>query len=201
MYLPHIKKQFDEISIIDTYEEMKFYFLRGFLLFVMADEQSISGGLCLIENDTFIFRRLGVLDGDKKHLKKSAQSAIYYFILRHATEEGFKKVDLMKSRSLLMDGVYRTKREWGAAVYPDGESKKWVYFFNVSRSPQVIKFFEDNPVIIHTKEGLRGLVGKADCLEGSMLSSDTIKDLLHRYHCPGLNGLTVMTPTGELNIP
>jgi len=196
MYLPHIMRQFGNISDIDSYKEMKCYFLSGFLLFVMDGEQPIAGGLCLIDNDILVFRRLGVLDGNRDHLHKGAQSAIYYFIIRYAKEEGFKKVDLMKSRPFLDDGVYRHKREWGASVYPDDESETWVYFFNLGQPEKISYFYQNNPVIIYTDKGLRGLLADPNEI-GSHPGS--LNDV-YSYSCKGLRGFNVITLQGEISL-
>ena len=76
------------------------------------EDQPISAGLCSQEKKTIIFYRVGVIDQDYR--KKGAQSAVYYFLVRYAKDQNFDKIDLTLSRFLLRDGVYLSKREWGA---------------------------------------------------------------------------------------
>jgi hypothetical protein len=197
MYLPHIKRQFGVTADIDSYEDMISKFKKGFLLLVTYGNEKVGGCLCVVEQNKLYFRRQAVLDGDYHLIKSGVQLAMYYYVLKIAKERDFKVVDYMHSRPFLNDGVYRTKRSWGATVYPDDESKTWVYFFNSSRSPQVSKFFEMNPVIYHAKDGLRGLIGEANGME-SCVSTSTDKNLLHQYHSPGISGLTFITAKGEL---
>lgn len=194
MYIPHLKKQFGGLAYVDSYDEMKDYLLKGFLLLVQEDGCDVTGALCLIENNTLIIRRAGVLDGDERYIKSGAQHALYYFNMLYAKQQGIEKVDTMTSLSFLADGVYRTKREWGAAVYPDDESKSWVFFFIFQHSEKIVSFFENLPVIIHTPAGLAGLSG----WKGAPALPAVDKMALNKkYRAPGLEELILLTHDPE----
>jgi len=126
MYLPVIEKQHKTTPVIVSYPELKDIFLNGFLLLVMGEGKAIAGGLCFRKGSALIFEKIGVLDAGETYLKKGAQPAVYYFVIRHAKDIGLQKVDLTTSRSFLNDGVYRHKRERGAAVYPNDKSSGWM---------------------------------------------------------------------------
>lgn len=194
MFLPLIQKKHGDIASIESYEKMKPFFLRGFLLLVLSGEQAIAGALCLVKDNMLIFRRSGVLNGDDAYIKNGAQHALYLFNIMHAKELGLKLVDTMKSTFVMNDGVYRTKREWGAAVYPDDESECWIYFFIPRYTNKIAAFFEANPVIIHTKDGLNGLVGVSD-VSGQI--GENNKELYKKYFAPGLKNLFVLSPDSE----
>ena len=197
MYLPLIKKQHGNLAYIDSFEEMEKYFLKGFLLIVMKDEQPVSGGLFFMEDDIVIFRRIGVIDGDYNLIGKGAQSAVYHFIIYFAKKNGLKEVDLMKSRPFYNDGVFRTKREWGASVRLDDESETWVYYFMPKYSKIVIKFFENNPTIVHTENGLDIIIG----FEGEInITTESKKELTNRYCVPGLDGLQLIMSDSKKTI-
>ena len=146
-----------------------------------------------MDDEMLVFRRIGVLYGDKTYIKRGAQSAIYYFIIRFAKENNFKKVDFMRSRSFLEDGVYRTKMEWGAAVHQDDESDSWVYFFP-KHSAKVVDFFKHNPLIIFTSNGLCGLLGWDSTME---FSSDNKEEMIKRYYAPGIDRMMLLTTDME----
>jgi hypothetical protein len=194
MHLPHISNQFEELAQIDSYEDMKKFFLKGFLLLVMADGQKIAGALCLIENDKLLFRRSGVLDGNEEYRKKNAQFALYYFNIRYAWEQGIKQVDAMMSDSLINNGVYRTKREWGATVFPDDEAESTVFYFTPNNSPEIAAVFEQNPAIIQGDDGLYVLAGWPGEFDQTMLDK---KELSNKYYSPGLKGMILLAPNGE----
>jgi hypothetical protein len=113
MYAPHIRKRFQELACGDSYDAMKTMFLRGFLLFIEEGCMDVAGVLCEIQNYTLFSRRTGVLHGNEDYIRKGASSAEYYFTLKLALENGLSKVDLLRSRPFLNDGVYSTKRKWG----------------------------------------------------------------------------------------
>lgn len=195
MHVPHIRKQFGDRAEIDSYDDMKKFFLKGFLLLVTRDNEEVAGALCLVENGAIAFRRTGVLDGDESNVKTGAQMALYYFQLVYANENGIHAVDTMKSRPFLNDGVYRHKRDWGATVSPDNESETWVYFFNKGPDEKIARFFENNPTIVHSDKGLKGLVGISD---GAEAPTAWVRDLTHRYHSSGINEFIVLTPNGVI---
>ncbi|MBI5307185.1 MAG: hypothetical protein HZB37_02305 [Planctomycetes bacterium] len=194
MFLPLIKNKYGDISDVESYEEMKSFFSKGFLLLVFSGSQPVSGALCVVKGNALIFRRSGVLNGDTEYINIGAQHALYLFNIYHAKKLGLQSVDTMKSTSVMNDGVYRTKREWGAAVYPDDESKSWIYFFIPRYSEKIIEFFDRNPLIVHTKDGLCGLVGLKD---NNMYVKENEKELYKRYYSPGLRNLLVLTPNSE----
>ncbi len=194
MHVPHIQKRFGNLSELEPYDEMKDSFLKGLLLLTEEGDKTVAGGLCVIQDDTLLCRRTGVLNGDKEYLKRGASSARYYFALKYALAHGISKVDLMRSRPFLNDGVYKMKREWGAAVYPDDESGLWVFFFIPQYSQKVANFFEINPLIIHRGNRMYGLVGWSD--EAPPSKKDE-KHLSDKYYSPGLNGLILIQPHSE----
>lgn len=197
MFLPLMQNKHGENATIESYEEMMQHFQQGFLLLVLNGDQAVAGALCLVKDNALVFRRSGVLHGDEAYMKMGAQHALYLFNMIHAKELGLAFVDTMKSTSVMNDGVYRTKREWGAAVYPDDESESWVYSFIPRYTEKIAAFFESNPMIVHTAEGLCGLVG----VNGPIAEQE--KDLQKKYYAPGLKGLLVLTPDSEkvLKVP
>ncbi len=198
MFVPHIKKRFGELSAIDSYGEMKEFFLKGRLLFVTKGSEAVAGALSLVEDGTLVFRRTGVLDGDETHIEGGGQQALYYFQLKYANEHNLRAVDTMMSAPFLNDGVYINKREWGATVMPDTKSQTWVYFFHAAPSEKTARFFENNPTIVHSDKGLKGIIGVSNDMETSI---SAISDLARRYQARGLEGFTIVTRTGVLSAP
>lgn len=197
MHVPHLLKQFGNLSDIDSYDDMKEFFLKGFLLLVTRGGKEVAGALCRIEDSTLIFRRTGVLDGDKAHVKTGTQRAIYFFQLMYANEQNLRAVDTMMSLPFLNDGVYMNKREWGATVLSDDKSRNWVYFFNTGPAKKIALFFEENPAIIYSDEGLKGVIGIP---EGTDTLAASVNNLTHRYCAKGIHGFTILTPEGEISV-
>jgi hypothetical protein len=193
MYLPTAQKQFGDLAIIEPYEELKSLFLndRGILLFVTENGSPVAGSLRFFQDKTLVGYRLGVLHGDHDYVKRGAQSAINYFGIRLALTSSCDLVDMLGSRPFLEDGVYRHKREWGATVSHYDALKTWVFFFILDRGDKTARLFEMNPLIIHTKKGLMGLLGMVDAAE---LSPEQKKELVKKHYAPGLRGLMLMSP-------
>jgi hypothetical protein len=191
MYLPLAKKRFGPLSQIESYEDMKKMFLEGHLLQVIQDGKVIAGSLNIVRDEVLIGYRLGVLDGREDLIRIGAQSAIYYFTFRYSQDCRIKKIDLSESRPFFKDGVYSHKREWGASIYPCDQSRTWLYFFYPRYCEKTISFFRNNPLIIHTKAGLMGLVGLDAGVE---FSDETKNDLVKRFYAPGLQGLNLLVP-------
>ncbi len=193
MYLPTAQKQFDDLAIIEPYEELKSTFLegRGVLLFVMENGSPVAGSLLFFQDKTLVSYRIGVLHGDRDYIKRRAQSATDYFDILFALEHSCDLYDMLGSRPFLEDGVYRHKREWGSMVSHYDSLKTWVYFFILDRGDKTAHLFEKNPLIIHTKKGLMGLLGMVDAAE---LSVEKKKELIKKHYAPGLRGLVLMSP-------
>jgi len=191
MFLPLIEVQYAGQADIDLFEEMYEYFVKGFLLFVESGGDATAGALCVAENDTLIFRRSGVLDGREDLRKQGMQSALYYFIIRYALEHGIKRVDTMKSRPLLNDGVFVTKRRWGAGVLKDVEADTEVYYFIPQYSSKIAAFFAQNPMIVNKNGGLSALVGLGASQEPS---GQLMRELTRSYYSSGLDKLLLLKP-------
>jgi hypothetical protein len=197
MHVPHTKTRYGEIADIDSYDEMKKYFLKGKLLFVVRNDVAVAGSLILIEDETLFYRRAGVLDGDESHIKDDAQFALYYFMISYAKENNLKAVDLMWSVSFLNDGVFGHKRRWGATVYPLNNIDSWIHYYNVKPSAKMAKFFEINPLIYYGKKGLEALVGMTGDPE---ISTDAINKYIRKYKNDGIHRYTVITPQDTIKL-
>lgn len=192
MFLPLIRNRHGDSASLDGYEEMKHYFLRGFLLLVLLDGQAVSGGLCHAHGDTLIFRRIGVLDGSDEYLKLGAQSAVYSSVISFAKDNGFKRVDFMQSRPFLNDGVYYHKVEWGAGVHLEDGDDSCVLFLIPTLSAKIVRFFESNPMIVANGGEVSGLVGWT---KNEFPSAREIEQILARYRAPGLDSLLLLSGT------
>lgn len=198
MFLPHVKRRYGDLAIVDSFKDMQCFFQQGMLLFVTKNGLDVAGALSLIqENKLLVFRRTGVLDGDETHVEAGAQTALYYFQLRYANEHGLRGVDTMMSAPFLNDGVFRHKKEWGAQVFPSNDYQTWAYFFHGNSAYKLAKFYENNPLTIQTKTGMKGLVGIPQGIE---ITDQLIQDIKRRYGCRGLNGFLLQTTSGIQSI-
>lgn len=160
MYAPLIRRRYGARAELDPYDQAKAWFDSGFVIFVTKDDVPVAGALCELQGKTLLFRRSGVLDGDESQVKAGVQTALYYFQLRFAIESGLEAVDTLKTSPFLNDGVFRHKSDWGATTLRDDESTRRVFYCLSGSSECQAAFFEINPVVIETDEGLAALVGR-----------------------------------------
>lgn len=197
MFLPLLTKRYGDLAEIETLEEMREFFQKGFLLFVTKDGQDLAGNLCLVEDNVLMLRRAGVLDGDESYVEAGAQTALYYFGLKYANEQGLHAADAMMSASFLNDGVYVTKKEWGAVVSPSDDFNTWVYLFNLGSADKLAQFYDQNPFIAQTDSGLKGLLGAPT---DASSTPEALEPLLRQYRSEGVASFIVHTPAGIIEV-
>jgi hypothetical protein len=112
-------------------------------------------------------------------------------MLKYALENGLSKVDLLRSRPFLNDGVYTTKRKWGAMVCPNQESDAWAFFFIPRCTEKIISFFEANPMISCKDDKMYGVIGWGNAEPPSEKEHAKFTD---QYYSPGLEGLVLVRP-------
>jgi hypothetical protein len=186
MFLPHTRRQFGAYADIEPVEAMAPFFDRGFLVFASREGVRLTGSLCHVEDGRFVYRRMGVLDGDRAHLASGAQAANYHFFVTLAGEMGCRAVDLMNSRPFPNDGVFRYKRDWGASVRPEPGAERDIYHFHLGDPRAIARFYAENPAIVSTEQGLEVLTGVGDdvALDAG--------DLCRRLWSPGIDGLRLL---------
>jgi len=195
MALPLINK-FGDAAIEANYEELKPFFDKGLILFVLHDGNPVSGVLFYENNGILTAYRAGLLDGKAEYVNIGAMSAWYFFLLEYARQQGYQKVDFMRSMPFLNDGVYMTKQHWGASSEPFEEASTIVYLFNRSSSDTLARVVENIPLITRTQNGLEGVVSIGD---EHALTSNLEQKLTRQYGETGLVGLKILRPNGAVD--
>jgi len=170
MYEPHIRRRYGTLAEVDGYDDMKATFSEGLLVLVLSEGKAVAGALSSMEGKVLMFRRTGVLDGDESHVKGGAQTALYYFQLRHAVEAGLTALDTLKSAPFLNDGVFKHKADWGARSVQDDEAERLVFLFPLTSLERLARFFEINPMIVDDGAGLAALLGDSSIEPGAPAS-------------------------------
>lgn len=191
MHVPLISKRHGDLAYVESFEVMKEYFSKGFLLFVTQEGHDIGGSLSWVNEDTLINRRAGVLNGDEAYIRQGVQAAWRLFSIMEARRNKLKRIDLMASHAFMKDGIYRNKRDWGAAVQIDDEQEVSMYFFNMGSPEKMARFYERNPVIVNADKGLMGVVGIG---EDATAGGEGRRALIKQFYTPGLEGLIIMMP-------
>ncbi|MEY4752709.1 MAG: hypothetical protein RJA44_384 [Pseudomonadota bacterium] len=146
MFVPHTRKQFSHMPVIDTREALAERFAQGFLLIANRDGQDVAADLCYEQDRRLHYHRAGVLDGDEQHIQDGAQTALYVHMMLLAAERGLDYLDLGASRPFIDDGVYRHKRVWGARVLPE-DSRDKIHAYLPLSEHGLTRFLRHNPML------------------------------------------------------
>jgi hypothetical protein len=189
MYKPYALARYAQNLILNSYNQMKLIFDKGFLLFVKRNDVYLGGILAFMDKQFLTLHSLGIKDGNFKYVQQGAMSALYYFIVHWTKEQGHRWIDFYFARPFLKDGLFVYKRKQGGEIK---QSKKNNTFFGIkiaNLNQSVQNFFENNPFIFWDRGKLKGL---------TMVGHDhafTPRDL-KTFFIPGLDTLVVISQAG-----
>ncbi len=121
MYLPMLANRHGDCAITHSYEEMQEFFRKGFLLFIMKDRAPVGAALAVGYGRRLLLKFLGVLGGSFAHTKAGVNSALNYFGIQHAFDNGYSVLDLGYSGPFLSDGVVWYKKKWKTRLVVDSK--------------------------------------------------------------------------------
>ncbi len=194
MYVPYIRRRFGETAALAPEKRLLSFARKGALLQVTHNREIIAGAVLIRSGDSLQSFCMGIRGTDKA-IDSSATSALYFFRLSYAFQEGCRTIDFCGSRPLLTDGVFETKRRWGATVVDDF-SLESLLIHPKNFGPGVQAFLRACPWI--ARQGDR-LVGKV-MLSGSATGTEAAQQDYGRLGCQGLDELQVFTPDGTTGI-
>ena len=156
MHVPHASQHFGEGMHVYPRIDAQADFEKGELLLVRKQGEYISGLLITYKDSCMCLRILGVRDGNREYVRDGAIAALYEFALRHAEEEGCRKVKFYRSRAFLQDGVLRFKRTLSQRIVTPDRHKFLLRI--VSESAASRAFLENSPFIFERYGKLHGAV-------------------------------------------
>jgi len=141
LYLPYVTTRFKNVCHVRTLPELQAAINSGFLLQVFVQDLWVSGVICKLKKNEICTLAFGHLSDDQYHLQLGGLSAAYYFIFKWAEEHSIQKVDLLRSRPHMNDGVYEHKRRWGAKPEIDGwpHTALWIFIPKEAELPPSLK--------------------------------------------------------------
>jgi hypothetical protein len=193
MYLPYVQGRFGELTVVTGFRDMERVFKKGQLLLIKKGNDYISGNIVRMDRDTVFVLYLGITEGKIEYLKAGALTALYYFTILWAKEEGYKWIDFGHCRSFLKDGVFKYKKHWGMEIKI---SKRFEDIFGMkiyNFRQGVQNFLENNPFVFIHQEKLKGLI-LAD--QSHPLTFEEAQTLLKTYSIPGLDGMVILSGQG-----
>lgn len=190
MYLPHTQRRFGTVAPIAPRPYVQYCATQGVLLQILRDGEVIAGSV-LCEYAGKLRSLWGGFAGDDWHELEGATGAIYYYTLLFAFHSGYSEIDYCGSRPLLNDGVFNTKRRWGAAVFDDWALESLLLRIN-RMSAGVESFLSHNGVIARHGDGL---VGKILCND-EPVTAQFVDKAVRRSVNPGLDAINIYARHG-----
>ncbi len=195
MYVPYIKRRFTERAVIDSYYKTRRLLRTGFLLAVQKKRGLLSGAICRIRNDTFVFELVGIEKGDITLLKEGALDLLYYYSILVAIDKKCSRIDFGKSRPFLNDGLVQYKKKWGTKIFRNPKQCREIAIRMGHSRKAARAFFSDNYPILLDNNDLSGLVLTKN---EDPLDSSHIRHFKKAYYDLGLKRLFVC-PSGEVS--
>ncbi|NNG00361.1 MAG: hypothetical protein HKM93_13325 [Desulfobacteraceae bacterium] len=186
MYVPYIKNNFGNEAALHSLEGILSRVDDSELLMVMKGDTAVTAEVIVYRNNEPWLMCLGVLDGDRKHVKAGAINALYYYRLIHLKSKGFKEIDLGASRGFLGDGVLQYKKKWGIGL--TGMRENGFLIHRLAKTAGTRAFLLSNPFLLNGQEGFSSVC----FVDGDKLPTEgQQKTMISRFAIPGINRLLI----------
>ena len=124
MYLPFTKARYQNRAIVSDEAYLRSFFRRGTLMMALSrGERPVAAQICVVRGSVLYLVGLGVLDGDLSWMQDGAVSALYYYTMQWAYQQGLRRADWGRCRPFVTDGRFKHKERWG--LHP--ERDPWVH--------------------------------------------------------------------------
>lgn len=147
MYLPYIAHRYPESGFTDSKRHLRNIFERGFLAQIgLPGGEPIAAVVSLRHGELQFSVALGVLDANTNWLNAGVLSALYYLQIKHAYNDGLRRVDFGGVRPFLKDGLYQYKYRWGMRPVLDyWNPREWLIWLP-SGSEAARQWAAENPI-------------------------------------------------------
>ena len=187
MYLPFVRGRYADDAVADPRRHVIRRARQGWLLKVLSGEELIVAGVVFPEDDVLYFLWMGFSGQCISEPPEGAVSALYYFGIRHAFDEGLSAVDFTGTRAFLNDGAFRFKRKWGPFV-EDTFSPSSILLRPANGSERAAKLCESMPVL--ARDG--GELDLRCVVRDRRVDVDTFQRLEKDFACPGIGSITIV---------
>lgn len=192
MYLPFVEHRHAGESVTSPRKHVIKRGMQGTLLHVMRGDEVVAGGIIYPENGIMFSLWMGV---PREHLAsqpEAAISALYYFGVRFAFDEGYRTFDFTGTRAFLNDGAYQFKRRWGPLI-DDAFSPGSILIRPQNGNRKAALFCAQVPVIGRTANGLEAVFVRLD----GQVDEETFARLEKDFGCGGIDRVTVIEISQE----
>jgi hypothetical protein len=187
MYVPFVSSRYEDGSVFTTRGRVIRKAMKGKLLHVLRGEQLVAAGVVLPGNDTLYFLWMGLPPDCLERPPEGAISALYYYGIKYAFDNGYKAVDFTGTRPFLNDGAFRFKRKWGARV-EDTYSPNSILLKPKNNNENAAEFCKRIPLLARNGDDLEARFLYRD----EIVDADTLRKLSKQYSCDGVDRVTVI---------
>ena len=195
MYQPYISLRYGKNAADVSFSYMQNMLERGVLLFVHCNGEAIAGFLIwTVQRKEPMVAFMGIKDADPLLLKRGASSALYYYCVHWAKEQGYLSLDFGHTRPFLEDGLLMWKKRWGMQIQRSDRKYRSLYLLLRNRNAEFERFLVENPLVCEERGQVRALV----CLASQEKSTEfrnLPKD--NNYFVQGLQGARIL-PLGSV---
>ena len=185
MFIPYILKRHGKILSPNYISYVKSILPRTKLMLIKLGGEYIGGALIDGKGHIVSLPCMGIINGEMEYLSQGVPTAINYFHILWAKENGIRVLDFGNSRPFLNDGDFQFKRKWGMRI------KRSRYLFDVIHlrvvhfNDSTEKFLENNPFLYFDGESLKGFVYR------KKLSPDDLPKLYRQYFTKGMESILI----------
>lgn len=148
MYVPYIGKRYPETGFTDSKSHLRKIFERGFLAQIgLPDGEPIAAVVSMRQGELQFSVALGVLDANTDWLNTGVLSALYYFQIKHAYDDGLRRIDAGGVRPFLKDGLFQYKYRWGLRPVLDYWNPREWLIWNPNGSDAARQWAAEHPIV------------------------------------------------------
>ncbi len=147
MFKPHTVGRHLSTEYLKSLVEVKQYWRRGCLLWVMSGQERVAGMVVARQKETLMLVALGVREGDENLMRKGVLSAAYSYAMDYGRTAGCTTIDFGATRPSLTDGLLRYKRKWGAILDPRQANPARLLTYWPLTSPSIAAMLNASPLV------------------------------------------------------
>ena len=198
-YRPFIRGRFGPLAVLREPAELRRHFRHeGGVIWVRQAGRVVAGGLVRQRGHELRALVEAVHPDWRQEVKPSPQFAVNIATFDVASRLGVAGVDLGGTAPSLRDGVFRTKRAWGAAVQISGESHREILVRWPVGGGALQPLLHAAPLLFEARGGLCAL---AAAQPGRPPDLATGLDLWRQLAPPGVRGLFLLGAGGPAAHP
>ncbi len=129
LYLPFVSYRFQATAYPRSYAEIAKAVSHGFILQIFHKNEWIAGDVVRISGNEIQGIASGLLPDYSKSSRLTARAVMYPILFEWAASKGYRRINLLRSRANLQDGVFASKKHRGAVAEVDSWPHTAIKFY------------------------------------------------------------------------